>query len=73
MWSAFGFLPSVGPWELILVLAIALLIFGPGKLPDVGRSLGKSIKEFKSASNEVQRQVEAEIKEINEAPNGDKA
>ena len=73
MWSTFGFLPSVGPWELILILAIALIIFGPGKLPDVGRSLGKSIKEFKNASNEVQRQVEAEIKEINDAPKGDKA
>lgn len=72
MWSIFGFLPSVGPWELILILAIALIIFGPGKLPEVGRSLGKSINEFKKASNEIKRQVEAEIKELEEAPKSEK-
>lgn len=74
MWSTFGFvLPSVGPWELILVLALALIIFGPGKLPDVGRSLGKTLNEFKRASAEIKQQVDAEIKEINEPPKGDKA
>ncbi|MFH1075097.1 MAG: twin-arginine translocase TatA/TatE family subunit, partial [Candidatus Firestonebacteria bacterium] len=40
---------NIGLPELILILVIALLIFGAGKLPEVGRSLGKSIKEFKSA------------------------
>ncbi|MEI6845717.1 MAG: twin-arginine translocase TatA/TatE family subunit [Candidatus Firestonebacteria bacterium] len=40
---------NIGVPELILILVIALLIFGAGKLPEVGRSLGKSIKEFKSA------------------------
>ncbi|OGF50086.1 MAG: preprotein translocase subunit TatA [Candidatus Firestonebacteria bacterium GWA2_43_8] len=40
---------NIGIPELILILVIALLIFGAGKLPEVGRSLGKSIKEFKSA------------------------
>jgi sec-independent protein translocase protein TatA len=59
----FGLLPSVGPWELILILAIALIIFGPGKLPEVGRSLGKSINEFKKASVEVRKQVEDTLKE----------
>lgn len=54
----FGFLPSVGPWELILILAIALIVFGPGKLPEVGRSLGKSLNEFRRASNDIRRQVE---------------
>ncbi|KKM09500.1 hypothetical protein SY88_17945 [Clostridiales bacterium PH28_bin88] len=42
----FGLLPSVGPWELVLILALALIIFGPGKLPEVGRSLGKGMREF---------------------------
>jgi len=59
----FGLLPSVGPWELIMILAIALIIFGPGKLPEVGRSLGKSINEFKKASFEVKKQVEDTLKE----------
>lgn len=45
----FGFLPSIGPWELILILALALIIFGPGKLPGVGKAVGKTIKEFKGA------------------------
>lgn len=66
--SVFGFIPSVGPWELILILAIALIIFGPGKLPEVGRSLGKSINEFKRASVDIKKQIEDEVKEIEEAP-----
>jgi len=39
-----------GPTELLLILAIALLLFGPSKLPDLGKALGKSIKEFKDAA-----------------------
>lgn len=66
--SVFGFIPSVGPWELILILAIALIIFGPGKLPEVGRSLGKSINEFKRASVDIKKQIEEEVKEIEEVP-----
>ncbi|NLV16091.1 MAG: twin-arginine translocase TatA/TatE family subunit [Syntrophomonadaceae bacterium] len=54
----FGLFGSVGPWELILVLAIALIIFGPGKLPEVAKSLGKGINEFKKASNDVRQQVQ---------------
>ena len=42
------FLGPVGPFELIVVLVIVVLIFGVGKLPEVGGALGKSIKEFKS-------------------------
>ncbi|HBV87067.1 MAG TPA: twin-arginine translocase TatA/TatE family subunit [Desulfosporosinus sp.] len=44
----FGF---VTPTTAVVILVIALIIFGPGKLPDLGRSLGKSIKEFKSATD----------------------
>ncbi|HHW40008.1 MAG TPA: twin-arginine translocase TatA/TatE family subunit [Syntrophomonadaceae bacterium] len=59
----FGLLPNIGPWELIAVLVIVLIIFGPGKLPDVGKSLGKTIREFRKASTEVTEQVEAAVKE----------
>jgi sec-independent protein translocase protein TatA len=59
----FGFLPNIGPWELIAILAIVLIIFGPGKLPDVGKSLGKTIKEFRKASKETTDQVEEALKE----------
>ena len=44
--------PHIGIPELLVILVIALVVFGPGKLPDVGKALGKSIREFKSASNE---------------------
>ncbi len=40
---------SVGIWQLVLVLVIVLIIFGPGKLPDIGKSLGKAISEFKNS------------------------
>ncbi|MGE5423413.1 MAG: twin-arginine translocase TatA/TatE family subunit [Ignavibacteriales bacterium] len=46
----FGFIfPNIGPWELILVLAILLIIVGPGKLPSVGKAIGKSLGEFRKA------------------------
>ena len=43
---------GLGVPELVLILIIGLVIFGPGTLPDVGKALGKSIREFKSASND---------------------
>lgn len=45
---------NIGPGELVLVLAIALLVLGPGKLPDVGHALGKSIREFRRAASDVE-------------------
>jgi sec-independent protein translocase protein TatA len=42
-------MPNIGPMEIALVLIVALLILGPKKLPDMGRSLGKSMREFKGA------------------------
>jgi sec-independent protein translocase protein TatA len=40
-------MPNIGPMELILVLAIALIVLGPKKLPEVGKSLGRGLREFK--------------------------
>jgi len=51
-------MPNIGPVELIIILVIALLILGPGKLPDVGAAIGKSIREFRKATNEVQDTVQ---------------
>jgi sec-independent protein translocase protein TatA len=45
---------NIGPGEIILFLAIALLLLGPGKLPEVGAAVGKTIREFRKASTEVQ-------------------
>jgi TatA/E family protein of Tat protein translocase len=44
---------NIGPGELIIVLVIALIVVGPGKLPDVGSALGKSIREFRKAATDV--------------------
>ncbi len=46
-------MPNIGAPELIIILVIALLILGPGKLPEVGASIGKSIREFRKASSDV--------------------
>ncbi|HEX3010441.1 MAG TPA: twin-arginine translocase TatA/TatE family subunit [Syntrophomonadaceae bacterium] len=45
----FGLIGNFGPWELVLILVIVLVIFGPGKLPQVGQSLGKALQNFKKA------------------------
>jgi sec-independent protein translocase protein TatA len=46
-------MPVPGPLELIIVLVIALIVLGPGKLPDVGAALGKGIREFRKASSDL--------------------
>jgi TatA/E family protein of Tat protein translocase len=55
-------LGSIGMPELIIIFVIALIIFGPRKLPELGRSLGKSLAEFKRASNELRNTLEEEIR-----------
>jgi sec-independent protein translocase protein TatA len=42
-------MPGIGPMELIIVLVIALIVLGPKKLPDAGKSVGKGLREFKDA------------------------
>lgn len=54
---------NIGPFELILVLVIALVIFGPGKLPEVGKALGKSIGEFKGALKKAEKIVKDDLDE----------
>lgn len=59
---------SIGPWELILILVIVLIVFGPGRLPDVARSLGKAVNEFRRASTGVQRMWDEVVKETPAEP-----
>ncbi len=55
---------SVGTPEILLILVIALLLFGPQKLPELGKSLGRAIREFKRASSELQETIEREVEEV---------
>ncbi len=57
-------MPNIGPLELAIVLIIALVIFGPKRLPDLGKSLGKGMREFKdsiSGDNDDDEQAELEV------------
>ena len=53
---------SIGMPELMIIFVIALIIFGPRKLPDLGRSMGKSLSEFKRASNDLRHTLDEEIR-----------
>lgn len=53
---------SIGMPELIIIFVIALIIFGPRKLPELGRSLGRSLSEFRRASNELRQTLDEEIR-----------
>jgi TatA/E family protein of Tat protein translocase len=48
---------NIGPLELMVILVVALLVVGPSKLPEVGRSIGRGIREFRSAQDEVKRSL----------------
>lgn len=52
-----GFIPNLGVPELLIIFVLALIIFGPGKLPELGKSLGKGISEFRNASREITQTV----------------
>jgi len=52
----------IGFPELMIILVVALIVFGPRKLPELGRSLGKSLSEFKRASNELKHTLDEEIR-----------
>jgi TatA/E family protein of Tat protein translocase len=64
---------SIGMPELIIILTLALIIFGPRKLPELGRSLGKSLGEFKRASNELRNTLDEEIRIEEERTSAQKA
>jgi TatA/E family protein of Tat protein translocase len=53
-------MPDIGPVELVIILVIALLVIGPGKLPEVGAALGRSIREFRKAASDVSDAVKTD-------------
>ncbi len=58
----FGFIGNFGPWELVLILFIVLIIVGPGKLPQVGQSMGKALQNFRKAKDEEIDELEEKDK-----------
>lgn len=52
---------NIGPPELLVVLIIALLVFGPRQLPEVGRTIGRSLREFRRASDEIRQELRFDL------------
>lgn len=63
-------LSNIGVPGLILILTLALIVFGPNKLPEIGRAFGKSIREFKNATSgiadDIRKDITEDIKEVNQ-------
>lgn len=54
---------KLGATELVLILGIALVVFGPSKLPEIGKSLGKAIGEFKGHANQISKDLEVNLED----------
>lgn len=54
---------GIGPMELVFILILALIIFGPGRLPEIGRAVGKSIRDFRAMTQEVTSQFSLDLEE----------
>ena len=59
---------TLGMPELLFILVLALLVFGPKRLPQVGKTLGKGLREFRRATNELRRTVDTEISAVDSEP-----
>src|SRR5882757_1650541 len=62
------FAAFLGGWEIVLILAVVLLLFGAKKLPELAKGLGTGIKEFKKATTDVQRDLQSALEEENNPP-----
>ena len=60
--ESFVRMPNIGPGELILILVIVLVLFGPGKLPDIGNAIGRGVREFRKASNDLESSIRGDTK-----------
>jgi sec-independent protein translocase protein TatA len=62
----FALIGPLGWSELLIILVIILIFFGPRRLPEVAEAIGKSLRKFKKASSDVKNEIESEVKEITE-------
>ncbi|MFZ5897805.1 MAG: twin-arginine translocase TatA/TatE family subunit [Bacillota bacterium] len=63
--------PRIGMPELIIILVVALIIFGPGKLPEAGKALGRTIKEFRRSSRDLMDEAQESIQDAEEVKTAD--
>ncbi|MEY3418018.1 MAG: hypothetical protein RL711_294 [Bacteroidota bacterium] len=61
--TVFLFLGGLGGWEVLLILFVVLLLFGAKKIPELARGLGRGIREFKDATNEIKNEVNKGIED----------
>jgi sec-independent protein translocase protein TatA len=59
-----AFLGGLGGWEILLILLVLLIFFGAKKIPELAKGLGKGIKEFKNATNEIKEEIEEGVKDL---------
>ncbi|MCG8308658.1 MAG: twin-arginine translocase TatA/TatE family subunit [Cytophagales bacterium] len=57
-------LGGLGGWEILLILLVLLIFFGAKKIPELAKGLGKGIKEFKNATNEIKEEIEEGVKDL---------
>jgi len=60
---------NIGPTELMVILVLALIVFGPKKLPEMGRSIGKGLREFRKAQMDIKREI---TEGLDESPSQEK-
>jgi len=63
---------GIGPWEVVIIFVVILLIFGGKKLPELARGLGQGLREFKSASREIKDEVEKATNDVKEITDEEK-
>ncbi len=69
----FGFIHHIGPFELVIILVVVLLLFGAKRLPELARGLGKSMSEFKKATQEVQDDFRSAVDNVDPRKTDDAA
>jgi len=68
MHTPFLFLPSLGPMEIFIIFIVVLILFGPGKLPQVFGALGDGVKQFKKASKDVTDELSGDVSPAESEP-----
>ena len=58
------FLGGIGGWEVMIIMLVILIFFGANKIPEIARGLGRGIREFKDATKEIKKEIEADRSDI---------